>query len=213
MNYDYLTEGELMREASILAKQMSALSAQAEKLSTLKRDEKVPSAIYGEIVEDLANKIHGSRQTIDNMMVAAKDRAHEVTEEASRLKAQLELLEVRHAIGSVSDENYKVLNEHALKELQKSEHMVEEMEGLITVMQGCLNRFEGWEPTSTNGRAIPADQAKQVMIEEGAIQANSPVNTEVESSPPSQGVEKTCQRCGGKGPPTAHFCSNCGNKF
>lgn len=214
MNYDYLTEEELMREVSALAKQMSALSSQAEKLSALQKDKKVPSVIYGEIFEDLVNKIHSSRRTIDAVMMATRDRTNEVGEEASRLKTQLELLEVRHAIGSVSDDKYKVWSEHALNQLQQSENMVKEMEGLIAIMQGCLNRFnaEKLDSPQPTIKAIPVDQVEQAIKEE-VVQANSPVTKEVERSPQPAGGVMSCQRCGNKGPSTAHFCSNCGSRF
>jgi len=211
MNYDYLTEVELIKEVSTLAKQMTALSSQAEKLSELQKGEKVPSGIYSEIFNDLENKIQSARKRIDAVLLATTNRAKEVDEEASRLRTQLELLEVRHAIGTVPDNKYKVASEQAVKQLQSNENVVNEMEGLITSMQGCLNTFNRLvsEAQPSLGKAMAIERGERLPPSDKEIPADVPP----QPSPQPPDEDKSCRRCGSKGPSTAHFCSNCGSRI
>jgi hypothetical protein len=215
MSYEFLTDWELIREVSAVANEISAISTQAEKLFELKEKENVPSGIYGEIVNDLDSKIRIWRQRTDALLEVAKVRARDVGEEVSRLRSQIELLEIRHAIGVISDEKYKKVGEDAMKKLQQSEKIVKEMEGLIALMQNCMASLDRYD--SKEGSIAPREVKLEVQKDLKEKPASPPQpaiiqKIEKETSKQQQ-AERRCPRCGTICNPIAKFCSVCGTRF
>lgn len=239
MSYEYLSDGELIHEIGVLEKLTAALADQAEKLARLRAEGKVSEAVYREVFEDLRKKAEVTARKRDELIAAADGRARQMDGEGTQLRHQLELLEVRHAIGAVPDEKYKVAHEGFMTQLAEIEEIKKKIGELINIITESSKKITQFVPATGMARprdvapvptqAVaqpsikPVERAPVVSTPAVAVPVSSTATPTVqpkaepkpaEAKPEGQKPKvKKCSRCAAENLESAAYCYNCGAKL
>lgn len=152
MSYEYLSDNELIHEIDVLEKLTEALASQAEKLARLRAEGKVGDSVYREVFEDLRRKAEVTNRKRDELLAAAEARIKQMDGEGAQLKHQNEILEVRHAIGAIPDEKYKVAHEGFLTQLTEIDEVKRRIAELINTINEASRRIGQYVPSTIVGR-------------------------------------------------------------
>jgi len=152
MSYEYLSDNELIHEIDVLQKLTEALASQAEKLARLRAEGKVGDSVYREVFEDLRRKAEVTNRKRDELLAAAEARIKQMDGESTQLKHQNEILEVRHAIGAIPDEKYKVAHEGFLTQLTEIDEVKRRIGELINTINEASRRIGQYVPSTIVGR-------------------------------------------------------------
>ncbi|MBO3803212.1 MAG: CdvA-like protein [Candidatus Brockarchaeota archaeon] len=226
MSYEYLSNGELIHEIGVLEKLTDALASQAEKLVRLKAEGKVSDSAYKEVFEDLKKKAEVTARKKEELLSAANGRIKQTENESNQLRHQLELLEVRHAIGAIPDDKYKVAQEGFLTQLAEMEETRKRIDDLIAQITENTRRISQY----VSGTVVARPQEQPVappQVAPPTVQAPAQATPKVQPSvaPKSEArtVEvraetmkpkvKKCSRCGAENLESASYCYNCGARL
>lgn len=152
MSYEYLSDNELIHEIDVLEKLTEALASQAEKLARLRAEGKVGDSVYREVFEDLRRKAEVTNRKRDELLAAAESRIKQMDGEGAQLKHQSEILEIRHAIGAIPDEKYKVAHEGFLTQLTEIDEVKRRIMELVNAITEASRRIGQYVPTTIVGR-------------------------------------------------------------
>jgi len=152
MSYEYLSDNELIHEIDVLEKLSEALASQAEKLARLRAEGKVGDSVYREVFEDLRRKAEVTNRKRDELLAAAESRIKQMDGESGQLKHQSEILEIRHAIGAIPDEKYKVAHEGFLTQLTEIDEVKRRITELVNAINEASRRIGQYVPSTIVGR-------------------------------------------------------------
>ncbi|MGQ9515593.1 MAG: zinc-ribbon domain-containing protein [Thermoproteota archaeon] len=232
MSYEFLSNSELIHEVGVLEKITSSLASQAEKLARLKAEGKVSDSAYKEVFEDLRKKAEVTSRKKEELLSAANDRIKQTENESNQLRHQLEVLEVRHAIGAIPSEKYKVAQEGflmQLAELDETRKRIDELIAQITENTRHLNQYVSGivvmkpkEPTVEQPQITPKPTPVQPTTKHVEEVPKPPI-TFTQPKPETKTVEvraetskpkvKKCSRCGAENLESASYCYNCGARL
>jgi len=236
MSYEFLSNSELIHEIGVLEKLTDALASQAEKLARLKAEGKVSDSAYKEVFEDLRKKAEITARKKEELLSAANGRVRQTENESNQLKHQLELLEVRHAIGAIPDDKYKVAQEGFMTQLAEMEETRKRIDELITQITENTRRISQYISgvVVTRPQEVPivqpqpqiAPQTSQASIQPTIRPADltpKPSISVSQPKPETRPVEvraetlkpkvKKCSRCGAENLESASYCYNCGARL
>jgi hypothetical protein len=152
MSYEYLSDSELIHEIDVLEKLTEALASQAEKLARLRAEGKVGDSVYREVFEDLRRKAEVTNRKKDELIAAAESRLKQMDGESSQLRHQIEMLDVRHAIGAMADDRYKVAHEGFLTQLAELDEIKKRISELVNAIGEASRRITQYVPSTVVGR-------------------------------------------------------------
>jgi len=232
MSYEYLSDNELIHEIDVLEKLTEALASQAEKLAKLRAEGKVGDSVYREVFEDLRRKAEVTNRKRDEMLAAAESRIKQMDGDGAQLKHQNEILEVRHSIGAIPDDKYKVAHEGFLTQLSEIDEVKKRIGELVNAINEASRRIGQYVPSTIVGRlqepAVSPVQPTVRTVERAAAPSPLPTFTpsiapiippKSEAKPTEVKTEaskpkvKKCSKCSAENLESASYCYNCGARL
>jgi len=184
MSYEYLSDSELIHEIDVLEKLTEALASQAEKLARLRAEGKVGDPVYREVFEDLRRKAEVTNRKKDELIAAAESRLKQMDGEGSQLRHQIEMLDVRHAIGAMADDRYKVAHEGFLTQLAEIDEIKKRISELVDAISEASKRISQYVPITIVGRLQEATPISPSTIMQPAIKPVERATTTTTMVPP-----------------------------
>lgn len=216
MSYEFLSNDELKHELELTARQFQRTKQQLERLIAMKSEGKVTNDVFREVFDDISNKFEAYSPKYNELKKVCQERAEKEKEEMKKLRRDLEGLEVRYAIGSVPEDQYKVNRATYLMRLQEIEEFTRTIESLLVNINEDMERS-----LSMVGqyRQAPTKEERVLRVPVTEISEARPTveRTSKAKSPPTEVKKepkiKICPRCGAENPETSLYCYNCGAKL
>ncbi|MEM2842227.1 MAG: zinc ribbon domain-containing protein [Thermoproteota archaeon] len=219
MSYELLTDEEFTHELEVLKTMTERLRSQAEKLVALKAEGRVSDQVYNEVLNEISQRYDVLSDKMSELNKANEAKKMKLKEELKNLRYQLESLEVRYAVGSVPEDQYKLMRANLLFRIQEIEDLLNRVNTLFMGAMENANKSEsilGKRVRKLTPAAQPATPTPTQKAE--PIPSQAQVATTAQTQPPTpekpvkKGV-KNCQRCGAENPDNAIYCFNCGAKL
>lgn len=220
MSYEYLTDIELIHEAGILDNLIRTLVSRVERLAKLKAEGKVSDSTYVGVSDDMKKKAEVIARKIDDLLSAAKAIVKQMDDESTQLKHQLEILEVKRVVGSISDDRYKIIREGILTQLAEIERTKERIDELITYIPENLRRIDQHlsdivvakpqEGPIIKPAEVPAQPVTKPPVDVILQPEASPVQTYADTT---KLKVKKCSKCQSYNHESSSYCYNCGAKL
>jgi len=221
MSYELLTDDEFVHELDVFKTMTDRLRGQAEKLVTLKTEGRVSDQVYSEVLNEISQRYDILVEKFNELNKASEDKNLKSKEELKNLRYQLESFEVRYAVGSMPEDQYKMMRAGLLLRIQEIEELTGKVTALIAGTMENIGKIE-----SIVGKrkrlavAQPVTQAPSQPTKAQETRPSEGAQTSSAAEAPATGKEKApkkevknCRRCGAENPENAIYCYNCGAKL
>lgn len=221
MSYELLTDEEFTHELEVFKTMTDRLRGQAEKLVALKAEGRVSDQVYNEVLNEMSQRYDVLLEKMSELNKANEAKNMKLKEELKNLRYQLESLEVRYAVGSIPEDQYKLMRANLLFRIQEVEELLNKVNALFTSALENANKSEailGKRVRRLTTAAQPAAPAPAQKVEAtpAQLQAQAATPTQPQAPAPKKPAKKavkTCQRCGAENSENAVYCYNCGAKL
>lgn len=207
----YLPDSELKQEIDMIDYLIEALTSQYGKLNKLMAEGKVSDSTYRDFLEEFGKRATVTARNVGELLSTVDDRVKQINSQITQLRYDLELLEIRHAIGAISDTKYNVAFEGVEIQLNEIEGEKKCIVELITkVIERHIDQF------------IAMPQKPALPTVESAVKAVKPYsvgpvrdipqpNNETKSKKEHKVIK--CSRCGKENLENDPHCYNCGARI
>jgi chromosome segregation ATPase/ribosomal protein L40E len=217
MSYELLTDEEFARELEVLKTMTERLRNQAEKLVALKAEGRVSDQVYNEVLNEISQRYDVLSEKMSELNKANEAKKMKLKEELKNLRYQLESLEVRYAVGSVPEDQYKLMRANLLFRIQEIEELLNRFNALFMSVSENAGKSEsilGKRVRKMTPVIPPATPTQKVETAPSQAQATAPTQPQAPApEKPAKKEIKNCQRCGAENPENAIYCYNCGAKL
>jgi ribosomal protein L40E len=186
---------------------------------TLKTEGKVSDQVYNEVLNEIGQRYETIFDKLTEINKASDGKTARMKEELKNLRYQLESLEVRYAVGSVQEDQYKMMRAGLLMRIQELEELLSRMAAVIQTCtentgksESIIGRRKRVTPTqplvSSASQSVKKTESQQIDFPQ--VQKDTSIQ---ESKKSTKKAVKNCQRCGAENPENAVYCYNCGAKL
>lgn len=209
----YKSDIELMHQIGILEDLIKNLVSKAERIAELRAEGKVSDSAYGAISNELRRRVEIIERYNNELFPMADASLKQMNSESLHLKHQLEFLEVRHAIDSIPDDQYKVIREGIYIQLADMEQTKKRLDEIMTAIGDCSRRVGQFvsgkvEEAAVLPKFVEPDAMPTVSIES---KPNAmPIQAPMDSNKPKA---KICSNCQAVNRENALYCYSCGSKL
>ena len=193
-----MTEDLQTRARRALSEQ-EEIRVQLDRLSDLEGSGGVSAEAAAEIREELLGKAGTIRETLGEMVHGIQDQLKSLEEEMAAKKKEREVIEAKHRIGALGDDQYSEKSKALESELQDFESTINDLALLNDKLQK-LNKSD------LPGEGCDGETQKEPRTRRPG--------TGAKSKPTMDGREpRICGGCGTKNRHGAAFCKNCGERL
>lgn len=221
MAYQYLSDSELINEIDVINKLVETLTSQAEKLTKLMSEGKVSDSTYRDILEELRKRAAIIIRKMDELLMAVDDKVKMINSQIAKFKYDLELLEIRHAIGAIPDTKYNIVHERVqiqLNEIEGTKKGIVELVSRVIENSRSLGQYVPDDLTTIPQMpAQPATEPAVKPLKPDSVSHEKTLQQSESEIMPVEVLSKPkvikCSRCGREILENASYCYYCGSRM
>lgn len=203
----YLPDSELKQEIDLINYLTEAIASQYVKLNKLLAEGKISDSTYRDFLEELRKRATISARSVNELLSRVDDRVKQINGHIAQLRHELELLEVRHTIGAISDDKYGVAFEGVEIKLNEIEG---ERKGIVEPTAKIIERHIEKFITMPQKPTLPAVESAVQPVNPHSVGPVMDFSQNNETKSTKEHKVITCPRCGKDNLEPDIYCYNCG---